>query len=285
MPGPHQITPDILASVMSILVGVAIDEGRLRLDQTLSELLTTHQAQMSPQVASITLRQLLTMTAGLPDSGMSLDSADPVGDILSYGLVSEPGAQFGYTDTGAHLVAAVLAEAIDRPILDYAREKLFDPLGVDTRPAWQGWDTGSTGNGFDKSGFAWATDRSGINLGGFGLKLTAPDLIKLGELYVNGGTWNARQIVSQDWVRESTAPQVTEDQQPDGPYGFFWWLGETNQHPLFAAAGAFGQTLLCVPDLDLVVVVTSAVDGEGSRDLDNTYLPIVEQVIINPLTS
>ena len=275
----------VTKSVMSILVGVAIDEGRLRLDQTLSELLPTHQAQMSPEVASITLRQLLTMTAGLPDSGMGLDSADPVGDILSYGVVSEPGAQFGYTDTGAHLVAAVLAEAIDRPILDYAREKLFDPLEVDTRPAWQGLDTGSAGNEFDKPGFAWATDRSGINLGGFGLKLTAPDMIKLGELYVNGGNWNGRQIVSQDWVRESTAPQVTKDQRPDGPYGFFWWLGETNQHPLFEAAGAFGQTILCFPDLDLVVVVTSAVDGEGARDLYDAYFPVIEQVVVNPLTS
>lgn len=275
----------VTKSVMSILLGIAIDEGRLRLDQTLSELLTMHQARMSPDVASITLRQLLTMTAGIADSGMGVESADPVGDILSYGLVSEPGAQFVYSDTGAHLVAAVLAEAIDRPMLDYAREKLFDPLEIRTRPAWQGWDTGSAGNGFDKPGFAWATNRSGINLGGFGLKLTAPDMIKLGELYVNGGNWNGRQIVSQDWVRESTAPQVTKEQQPEAPYGFFWWLGETNQHPLFEAAGAFGQTILCVPDLHLVVVVTSAVDGAGSRDLRETYVPVIEQVIVNPLAS
>ena len=222
----------VTKSVISILVGIAVDEGLLRLDQTLPELLPTHQTQMSPEVASITLRQLLTMTAGFPEVGISVESADAVGDILSNGLVNEPGALFGYTDSGAHLVAAALAEAIDRPILDYAREKLFDPLGVDTRPAWQGWDTGSVGNGFDKPGFAWATDRSGINLGGFGLKLTAPDMVKLGELYVNGGNWNGRQIVSQEWVRESTALQVTEEQQADGPYGFFWWLGKFNEHPV-----------------------------------------------------
>ena len=241
---------------------------------------------MSPEVASITLRQLLTMTAGFPDVGISVESADAVGDILSYGLVNEPGAQFGYTDSGAHLVAAALAEAIDRPILDYAREKLFDPLGVDTRPAWQGWDTGSAGNGFDKPGFAWATDRSGINLGGFGLKLTAPDMVKLGELYVNGGNWNGRQIVSQEWVRESTALQVTEEQQADGPYGFFWWLGKLNEHPGFAASGVFGQKIYCFPDLDLVVVVTSAGDSEGSKYLDaRPSARSSTQVVFDPLTS
>ena len=154
--------------------------------------------EMSPDVASITLRQLLTMTSGIPDlGGISVESADAVGEILSSGLINEPGAQFAYTDAGVHVVAATLAEAIDRPILDYAREKLFDPLEVNTRPAWQGWDTGSAGNGFDKPGFAWATDRSGINLGGYGLKLTAPDMIKLGELYLNSGNWNGRQIVSR----------------------------------------------------------------------------------------
>ena len=275
----------VTKSVISILVGIAIDEGLLRLDQTLPELLPTHQTQMSPEVASITLRQLLTMTAGFPEVGIGVELADAVGDIVSNGLVNEPGALFGYTDSGAHLVAAALAEAIDRPILDYAREKLLDPLGVDTRPAWQGWDTGSAGNGFDKPGFAWATDRSGINLGGFGLKLTAPDMVKLGELYVNGGNWNGRQIVSQEWVRESTALQVTEEQQTEGPYGFFWWLGKFNEHPGFAASGLFGQKIYCLPDLDLVVVVTSAGDSEGSKYLDATFVPILDEVVFDPLTS
>ncbi len=274
----------VTKSVMSILVGVAIDEGRLRLDQTLSELLTTHQAQMSPQVASITLRQLLTMTAGLPDSGMSLDSADPVGDILSYGLVSEPGAQFGYTDTGAHLVAAVLAEAIDRPILDYAREKLFDPLEL--TPGRRG----RAGHRIGRKRIRQARVCLGDRPIRYQPRRLRPETDRTRHD-------QARRVVRQRWQLERPPDrvpglgtrvdraQVTKDQQPDRPYGFFWWLGETNQHPLFEATGAFGQTILCFPDLDLVVVVTSAVDGEGSRDLDDTYFPVVEQVIVNPLTS
>ena len=90
----------------------------------------------------------------------------------------------------------MLRNAVGRPILDYARAKLFDPLGIDTRPAWQGSGTGSPASGFNKPGFAWAADSAGINVGGFGLKLPAADLVKLGELYVNGGRWHGRRIVS-----------------------------------------------------------------------------------------
>ena len=125
----------------------------------------------------------------------------------------------------------VLQNAVDRPLLDYAREKLFDPLGIDTRPAWQGSDTGSPTSGFNKPGFAWATDSAGVNVGAFGLKLTATDLVKLGELYVNGGRWHGRQIVSQAWVDESTSNQLSDEQAEAAQtqYGYLWWTDENTR--------------------------------------------------------
>ena len=146
---------------------------------------------MTDRQASITLRHLLTMTSGISGDH---PSEDAVSHILGYGTSNDPGVTFEYSNGNAHLVAAVLQEAVDRPLLDYARERLFDPLKIDTRPAWQGADWDLVQTGFTQPGFGWARDREGINVGGFGLKLTAPDLVKIGELSVNGGRWDGRQI-------------------------------------------------------------------------------------------
>jgi CubicO group peptidase (beta-lactamase class C family) len=287
-PTDHAHVFSVTKSVISILVGIAVDEGRLRVDQTLQELLPHQASSMTPQQASITLRQLLTMTAGISgdDGGLNLTADDTVSQILSYGMSNDPGVAFEYSDSSAHLVAAVLQNAVDRPILDYARAKLFDPLGIDTRPAWQGWDSGSPTSGFNKPGFAWATDKAGINVGGFGLKLIAADLVKLGELYVNGGRWHGRQIVSQAWVAESTSEQLSAEQAEAAQeqYGYLWWTDdEYRGHAVFEASGFYYQKIICFPELDVVVVVTAADDVTASDDLGLTLNPVLEKVILNPL--
>jgi CubicO group peptidase (beta-lactamase class C family) len=289
-PTDHAHVWSVTKSVISILVGIAVDEGKLRVDQTLQELLPQQASSMTPQQASITLRQLLTMTAGIPndDGGLNLTADDTVSQILSYGG-NDPGVGFEYSNSSAHLVAAVLRNAVDRPILDYARAKLFDPLGIDTRPAWQGWDTGSPGSptgGFNKPGFAWAADSAGINVGGFGLKLTAADLVKLGELYVNGGHWHGRQIVSQAWVDESTSAQLSADQEEaaaEGQYGYLWWVGKHKGHAQFLAAGSYYQRLICFPGSDVVVVVTAADDLTRDDTPNPTLERVLEKVIFSPL--
>jgi CubicO group peptidase (beta-lactamase class C family) len=293
-PSDHAHVWSVTKSVISILVGIAVDEGRLRVDQTLQELLPRHTSSMTPQQASITLRQLLTMTAGFPplEGGLNLTADDPVAQILSYGLINDPGVDFVYSNSSVQLVAAVLRNAVDRPILDFAREKLFDPLGIDTRPAWQGVDTGSPTSGFHKPGFAWATDSAGVNVGAFGLKLTAADLVKLGELYVNGGRWHGRQIVSQAWVAESTSEQLSHEQAeqqaeaPGSQYGYLWWLWEYKGQPVFMASGSYYQKIICFPERHLVVVVTAADDLTGHDTVDTlgrTMDPVLDKVIFDPL--
>jgi CubicO group peptidase (beta-lactamase class C family) len=282
----HQGTPtdhadvwSVTKSVTSILVGVAIDEGLLTVDQTLAELLPDHAASMTEEEKSITLKQLLTMTAGFPTDDDILNTAveDTVPLILTYGLIEEPGAAFHYSNSSAHLVAAVLQQAIDRPILDYAREKLFDPLGIDTSPAWQGYDLGP-GGGYEESDFAWPTDRSGVHLGFAGLRLTAPDLVKLGELFVNQGSWRGRQIVSADWVRASTSSQLTAEQEAsDGPYGYLWWTGDIEGHASFLASGSYYQRVWGVPARQTVVVVTASDEG-GADDIGEMLGPVLDKV-------
>jgi CubicO group peptidase (beta-lactamase class C family) len=149
----HAHVWSVTKSVISILVGIAVDEGRLRVDQTLQELLPQQASAMTPQQASITLRQLLTMTSGISghDGGLNLSADDTVSQILAYGMGNDPGVAFEYSNSSAHLVAAVLHNAVDQPVLDYARAKLFDPLSIDTRPAWHGLDTGSPTSGVQQA--------------------------------------------------------------------------------------------------------------------------------------
>ena len=141
----------VTKSVISILIGIAIADGLIvSVDQPLAELLPDHRRAMSGETAKVTLRQLMTMSGGfddyMPAGSQWEESAEPGGDYVELLLARPqypPGTAFWYSDPSAHLVAAVLAAALeradgDRPrtILDYAREKLFDPLGISTRPAF-----------------------------------------------------------------------------------------------------------------------------------------------------
>ena len=129
----------VTKSVVGTLIGIALADGSLRsIDDTLGELLPAYAADMEPEEAAITLRQLLTMTAGLPDtievSGpfpWAL-SDDWVKGILTDQLEQPPGEGFAYSDASSHLLAAVVTEAVGTSVLDYARAELFDPLGIAT---------------------------------------------------------------------------------------------------------------------------------------------------------
>jgi CubicO group peptidase (beta-lactamase class C family) len=279
----HQHVWSVTKSVLSILVGIAVDEGKLRLDQPLAELLPEHASVMTDDQKATTLRQLLTMTGGMAGDGGGLnpEAEDPIGLLLTYSSTG-PRDVFAYSDSGAHLVAAVLHVAVDRSLLDYAREKLFDPLGIDSQPAWEGRNLK---DGFDDAGFAWQTDSRGTHIGAYGLKLTPPDLVKLGELYLDEGVWHGRRIVSAEWVRASTAPQLTEEQAAsDGQYGYLWRVEVDPEMPTYTAVGGWCQLVLVIPSRRVVLVRT--VDDSAGYDSDRVcddLAPIVEEVVFGPL--
>ena len=281
----HRHVWSVTKSVLSILVGIAVDEGKLRLDQPLVELLPEHASVMTDDQKATTLRQLLTMTGGMAGDGGGLnpESEDPIGLLLTYSSTG-PRDVFAYSDSGAHLVAAALHEAVDRSLLDYAREKLFDPLDIDTRPAWEGVNP-NLKNGFGDADFAWQTDSTGTHIGAYGLKLTPPDLVKLGELYLDEGMWDGRRIVSADWVRASTAPQLTKEQAAsDGQYGYLWRVED--DPATYTAAGAWCQLVTVIPSRRVVGVITAddSAGYDAGRVCDDLW-PIVVEVLFEPLIS
>lgn len=282
----------VTKSVLSTLVGIAVSEGDLTLDQTLSELLPAYAEVMTGQVGAITVRQLLTMTAGLPadeNPDPRPSGTDWVADILRRGTVQAPGQGFAYSSVSSHLLAAILTEATGRPLLTYARERLFDPLGIDTKPAFQPIVARGLPDrvearqvrAYEKAGFAWPRDPQGINVGYGYIKMTAEDMVKLGTLYLDQGAWEGVQLVPSDWVEDATSPAVSTGQGGFGgaDYGHQWWVTSAGEHPAFAAIGYGGQIIEVVPDLGLVVVASAWIDDTTSFD-SRTWETMVDLVIV-----
>ena len=264
----------VTKSVLSTLIGIAVGEGRIGgVDETLAHLLPQYAKGMSPQVARTTLKQVLTMTAGFTDEAdphafAFMGGDDPTQAVLR-SANGTPG-KFAYSDAGAHLVSAILRTATHQSVLEYARSKLFDPLGIASKPATEPIANQDSLQPHTVADFVWPVDIQGLHLGWSGLKLRPSDMAKLGNLYLNGGVWKGRRIVPADWVRDATASHVKTPglAAPNGSYGYEWWAGAARGEPEFGAVGFGGQRILVAPGLHAVIVVATEADpsdpaGEG----------------------
>ena len=266
----------VTKSVVSALIGIALTEGALHgLADPLAKLLPSRRSQMPAKAAMITLEQLLTMTSGLPGTLNNNDQGKPPKDWVAAILalpVYTRRREFAYSDYGAHLVSAVLAEAIDVSVLEYARSRLFDPLGILTRPAAEPVAfLPANKDAYDKADFAWPIDPQGIHTGQALLKLTPPDMMKFGQLYLNEGSWQGRQVVPEAWVRESTRSHIATDLAEAEGYGYEWWTTTAAGDAAFCAVGYGGQLMFVVPARQLVIVVSSEVDENNPSSIVNSF--------------
>jgi CubicO group peptidase (beta-lactamase class C family) len=291
----YHTVASVTKSVTSTLVGIALADGSLRsLDQTLADLLPQRRAAMSPAVAAVTLRQLLTMSAGLDADGPNSTvggwgaSKDFVDGILRTGVTGQSGS-FAYSSGTSHVIAAILVQATGRPVLEYAREKLFDPLGIATRPADQPVMEEQSLGGYDTSGFSWPVDHQGVNFGGGWLRLTPADLLKLGQLFLDEGRYDGKQVVPAQWVRDATTRQVATGSGGFGGdgYGYQWWVTSARDEPAYAAIGYGGQLVEVVPSKRLVAVfVTEVLTTTAYEQVDGrAYETIVSSVVMPRLGS
>lgn len=260
----------VTKSVTSLLVGMAIDEGRIKsVEDSIGAYINLDEFENAEQLSKITIRDVLTMRQGLSWNSRSLsqeyqslkNALDPLQHILSREILVKPGTQFNYSDGAAHLMSIVFTKATGQSLQSYAEEKLFKPLGIESP--------------------LWLSDRNGSSYGGFDLHLTNKDMMKIGLLVMNKGVYNNERIVSESWINESTSVQTsTGNGTPhSGSYGFYWWLGEKNDHILKAAFGHGGQMIYVVDDLDLVVV--AACNGKVSDDIAQNHFVKVQSIILN----
>jgi CubicO group peptidase (beta-lactamase class C family) len=273
-------------SFVGTLIGIALADGSLRsVDQTLGELLPAYAADMEPEEAAITLRQLLTMTAGLPDTSNVSGpfpwelSDDWVKGILADQLDQPPGEGFAYSDASSHLLAAIITEAVGTSVLDYARAKLFDPLGIATSgPAADIAALPKNLPAYERAGFSWPHDPQGVQMGWAYLKLTARDMAALGQLHLDEGRWQGEQLVPTAWVHDATTEQVQTNDLATG-YGYQWWVTTAAGHDAYAAIGYGGQLIEVVPDLRLVAVFSTDVPETGAAVEARSYASIVSAKI------
>jgi CubicO group peptidase (beta-lactamase class C family) len=246
-------------------VGIALQQGYLKsLDQKVIDFFPEYATpDLDPRTTAITINNLLTMTSGFDWSEESPWSWPQGGDWIKYILdtpmSSVPGRKFTYDTPAVHLLSAVLTRNASMSTLDFADRYLFKPLGIAT-PQWQ-------------------ADPQGRNNGGRGLFLRAPDMAKFGYLYLNDGLWDGTQIVPVNWVRESTQKQSEGGFPEHESYGYLWWVTTTQGHAAYFAAGYGGQYIDVVPDLDLVVVITSNLDQahlENRKIVDQFVLPAIK---------
>jgi CubicO group peptidase (beta-lactamase class C family) len=271
-------------SVMSTLVGIALTKGDLKsLDQTLGELLPRHRSAMSKSSAGTTVRQLLTMTGGWT-AFYDAETARPqlVRRVLMAGPEVDPG-KFVYSNVGPHLLSAVLAQVTGLSTLAYARRELFDPLGITNQPAFEGpMAQRDNPDVVSTNSFRWLRDPDGVHAGPYGLALTARDMIKIGELWLNGGFWHGRRILDTDYITEASTNQVPELEGKIRGYGYLWWVTPLARHGAYSASGRYGQLITVMPDLRAVIVISSrTLDDPPSID---DHLAMMDTAIVPGLS-
>ncbi len=249
----------VTKSVTSILLGIAIDEGKIKgIDERIENYFPEYEdAFNSYAKKSITVENLLTMTSGLDwpewtDWNFSIgplwNATDWNGFVLQQAMNFDPGMVWNYNTGGSQLLASILKKATGQSEYDYGMANLFKPLGI--------------------TDVDWIPSGDGSNTGGFGLDMTSRDLAKIGFLYLNGGFWDDKQIVSNQWVLDSTTTHSNGDYH-FGEYGYHWWIHDFDGQPAYLGMGYGGQYLTVVPDLHLVTVIFSQAD-----DAMDTLIPL-----------
>lgn len=224
----------------SIMLGVAIQDGvALSADDRLYDIYPEF-FDADLQKRDITLANALSMQTGLEFNNnvhtlrLYQTEENSTRFVLSFPMLDDPGTVSNYNDGAPHLVSKAIERKVGKTMAEYAREKLFDPLGITD---WQ-----------------WESAHDGTTFGAFSLYLKPRDFAKVGQLLIQQGKWANNQLIDPAYLETATAQQVNSNIE-NKPYGYYFWIDQRNQG--FYAHGHGGQILLVVPDKELVALYTA----------------------------
>lgn len=235
-------------SFTSMGVGLAIAENRLKLtDKVVTFFPHSLPDTLSTYIKEMTVQDLLKMSTGMnTDPLMSArGSSDWPKSFMSSPVENKPGTVFKYNNMATFMLSAIVQKVTGEKLVDYLKPRLFDPLGI--------------------KNFTWDETPEGYTFGAIGLKLQSEDMAKFGQMLLQKGKWNGKQIVPQSWLEEATSFQIKSNDPSnklpkelndwEQGYGYQFWRGRNN---MYRADGLGGQFIIVLPDKDAVVVLTSA---------------------------
>jgi len=247
-------------SITSLLVGICLELGYFDdVEQAFWPLLDVQEClQMDPLMKSITIHQLLTMTSGIKwDESKDWhifkeDFEDNVlSTILAKEVTSNLNGYMNYSSADSYLLSALIQKVSGKTTEAFAKEYLFKALGI--------------------TAFYWPK-KQGINLGSHGMLMKADDLMKIGIMYLGGGIYDKKQVLSKNWIDRSTQA-YSKATRVQGGYGYHWWVMDdmitpTQSISFYFAMGYGGQVLIVVPSLELVTVMTRNIDKNTNRSIE-----------------
>lgn len=239
---PHMLF-SLSKSFTSTAVGLAVSEGLLTVDDPVISFFPDEApAEPSANLAAMCVRHLLAMSTGHGTDTMPPMIQQPDGNwingFFSVPVEHAPGTHFLYNTGATYMLSAIVQKLTDQKLVDYLRPRLFDPLGIDHA--------------------VWEESPQRINTGGFGLNITTEAIARFGQLYLQNGQWQGKQIVPTEWIAEATALHTENGTDPDSEwaqgYGYQFWRC---RHNAYRGDGAFGQYCIVMPDQDAVIAITA----------------------------
>ncbi|OAK04843.1 6-aminohexanoate hydrolase [Bacillus wiedmannii] len=242
----------ITKSIVSILIGIAIDKGYIN---DIHTPITKWIPNIPEEKNELTIYHLLTMTTGedwkefgngvvFPND--FVESENWVQYILEKPIIEEPVTKMNYNSGSSHLLSYIIQEATGMSTEQFAKRYLFDPLEI--------------------TEYEWRQDPQSIYVGGFGMKMKSKDLLKIGILCLQNGYWQGNEIVSSKWLEESSTP-LFETYEHVGAYGYHWWVLNNERfhipYCMYFAMGYGGQYIVIIPQLELVAVISSRMPKRG----------------------
>lgn len=257
---PHDLA-SATKSVMTTLIGIAVDQGKLQLDQKVVSFFPDRTiANLDERKKNMSILDLVSMRNGMesgcfegdePTLDAMRSSPDWVQAALDRKMDHEPGTHFCYDSPGIHLLSAILQETTGMTALEFAQQYLFEPLGI--------YDV------------VWPSDPQGFTCGWGELHLKPADIAKFGYLWLQSGVWEGQQLVSSSWVSSSVQAHSRMLGNEYG-YGYGWWVTPFD----FYALGREGQYMRVIPSKNTVVVVTAGSDNF------NKLMPFLVKALLTP---
>ena len=243
MQGIWHVTYSMCKSFTGMAVGLLIDEGRLSLEDHVAELLSDELSPLSllsrVRYSGLKVRHLLTMSSGASFNEVgAISGNDWVKGFFESQAKFPPGDHFEYNSMNSFILSAIVTHITGETMFEYLSGKLFAPMGI--RKVF------------------WEVSPTGITKAGWGMFITQEDAAKLGQLYLQGGVWNGRQLISKEWVQASVSPQIKTGREDNPEYGYHIWMNDVPGS--FMYNGMLGQNVYIYPDKDMVVVVNAGND-------------------------